>query len=482
MSDDSEIDEKLLARALRTLVDRLPFDVWIRDTDDKALFVNEATRRRWASVAGNTVASTDVNSDIAARWRSNNARALAGETVEDEAVYWIAGRPHTFIGVITSFADETGVRGTVGMNVDVTGERRAQAEAHGLGRLLRDVFTSAPVAMGIRAVRNDDLVHVEDNPCAAALMGSTPEALRGRSERELDVPSEQIARTLARFREARRARGPVTFELSYTDEDGAVRSFEGKAIAIEDPDEERYAFVAADEAELRRLQSGLIRADRLASLGTLSASIGHEIATSAGVALGELELSTKLLEQGSPAHEVLPKLRDAQRALIRAVGVIRDMRALAVGATLGTETCEVASAIDMLSDVLRREIPAHIAFQQICPKGLTVAMSHSRLVQTLLNLVRNAIEALGPTAGKVGVEVSALSDGRIRVDVVDDGPGIPPTVRSKLFQPLVSTKVDGTGLGLYVCSLLVTASGGAIDVLSSEGGGVRMRLDLPAAT
>ena len=313
-------------------------------------------------------------------------------------------------------------------------------------------------------------------------MGSTPDALRGKSERGLDVPAEQIARTLARFREGRQARGPVTLELSYTDEDGTVRSFEGKAIAIDDPDEERYAFVAADVAELRRLQTGLIRADRLASLGTLSASIGHEIGTAAAVALGELELSTKLLEQGSPSDVVLPKLRDAQRALIRAVGVIRDMRALAVGATLGSETCEVASAIDMLRDVLRREIPRDVALQHVCPRGLTVAMSHSRLVQTLLNLVRNAIEALGATAGTIRVEVSKLPAGRVRIDVVDDGPGIPHALRSKLFQPLVSTKEQGTGLGLYVCSLLATLCGGTIEALPGDGCGVRMRLDLPAAT
>lgn len=348
------MDEKLFARALRTLVDCLPFDVWIRGADDTGLFANAAAQRRWKPLVGRTVETTEVQPDVADRWHSNNARALEGEVVEDEAVYMIDGVPRTFVCVVTPFSDETGIRGTVGMNVDVTGERSARAEALRLGRL--------------------------------------------------------------------------------------------------------------------------------ASLGTLSASIGHEIGTSAAVALGELEMSTKLLEQGSLPDVVLPRLREAQRALIRAVGVLRDMRALAVGAALGSETCDVASAIATVRDVVDREIPKHVTFEHACPAGSSAAMSHSRLVQTLLNLIRNAIEALGAKEGTIRVEVTPLAGQRVRIDVVDDGPGIPLALRSKLFQPLVSTKEDGTGLGLYVCSLLASPANGTIEALSSDCGGTRMRVELPAAT
>lgn len=478
-----DIDEQLLALSLRTLVEALPFDVWVRDLGDNMIFANEALRRRWGpDLVGRTVGTSGVESTVAETWRATNARALAGETVRDEVVYDLEGGPQTFIGVVAPIRDPSGVRGTVGINVDVTGERRARADAQKIGQLLRDVFTTAPVAMGIRAVVGDDLVHVEDNPRAAALVGSTPDAVRGKSERELGIPAEQTRRTIARFREARRAGAPVSVEVTYADEDGSVRTLDGKAIAIEDPDDERYAFVAEDVTELRRLQTGIIRADRLASLGTLSASIGHEIGTSAAVSLGQLEIATKLLERGAPPAEVLEGLREAQLALIRAVGVLRDMRALAVGATLGSERSSVSAALDAVKGVLRRELEGKVSLHEASLDGADVALSDSRLVQVLLNLVRNALEASRPEGGRIWIEVTRPSPDRIRIDVADDGPGIPAALRERLFEPFVSSKSEGTGLGLYVCRLIATLSGGSVEAHAREGGGACMRLELPAAS
>jgi PAS domain S-box-containing protein len=475
-SDD--LDPRFLALSLRALVEELPYDVWIRDVNDNLVYANDALQRRWGQdVLGRTVRTSGVKANVAETWRATNARVLAGETVRDEVVYALGGESRTFVGVVAPIRDEAGIVGTVGINVDVTGEKRARAEAAQLGQLLRDVFTSAPVAIGIRAVRGEDLVHIEDNPRAAALLGSSPDALRGRSERELGVPPDQTERMIARLREARSAGGPASIDLTFADADGSVRVLEGKVIAIDDPDEERYAFVAEDVSELRRLQSGLIRAERLASLGTLSASIGHEIGTSAAVALGQLELSMKLVEQGSPSDAVLEGLRDARRALMRAVGVLRDMRALAVGATLGSEACDVGSAIDTVKDVLRRELARHATLHEARTGGARVAMSHSRLVQILLNLVRNAIEAFGEGRGSIRVEVSRPTEQRVRIEVVDDGPGLPPELRERLFEPFVSTKAEGTGLGL-----LATLAGGRLEALGRPGGGTCMRLEVPAAT
>lgn len=479
---DDEIDIRFLAFSLRALVEQLPYDVWIRDENDKVLFANAAAQRHWSSSVGGTVDESGLQSTVAKTWRVTNARALAGETVRDEVVYALDGVPRTFIGVVTPVRDDTEIRGTVGINVDVTGEKRALAEAQKLGQLLRDVFTSATVAIGLRAVHGDDLFHVEDNPRAAALLGSSPEALRGRSDRELGVPQERTRETIARFREARQARGPVSIELAYRDRDGALRTLEGKAIAIEDPDDERYSFVAEDVSELRQLRTGLIRADRLASLGTLSASIGHEIGTSAAVALGQLEMTIRRMEQGGARpEEMLEGLREAHGALLRAVGVLRDMRALALGATYGSEVADLDSAIDAVKDVLRRDLDRQVTLHETRLPGLEVAISHSRLVQILLNLVRNAIEAFGEGRGTLWIEVSRPLPDRVRVDIGDDGPGLPAGLRHRLFEPFSSTKTEGTGLGLYVCNLLATVAGGSVEALPRASGGTWMRLELPTA-
>jgi len=481
--DAAAMDTRLLGLSLRALVEQLPFDVWIRDADDHMVFANAALRRRWPGVMDRTVETSDVQSSVAETWRSNNARALAGEIVKDEVVYVLDGERHDVLGVIAPIHVESGdVWGTVGINLDVTGERRAQAEATKLGQLLRTVFTSATVAIGIRAIRGEDLVYIEDNPRAAALMGSTPDALRGVTDRELGVAPEQTRRSIERFRMARATGGPVSIELTYPSGTGGARTLVGRAVALDDPEEDRYVFVAEDVTELRLLQSNLVRADRLASLGTLSASIGHELASSTAVAMGQVELAIKLAERGVSAEVLVGGLREARSALSRTTEVLRDMRAMAVGAELGSEAAEVNRAVDDVKSLLSEVLDRHVTLHETRSGDPKVPMSHSRLVQLLLNVVRNAVEALAPGRGNLWLSVTSPSPDQVRIEVADDGPGVDPALVERLFEPFVSTKQTGTGLGLYVCRLLTSRVGGTIEAMPREGGGLRIVIDLPAAT
>lgn len=477
------MDSKFLGLSLRALVEQLPFDVWIRDSEDRMVFANAALRRRWPGVMDRTVEAADVKSVVAETWRTTNARALAGEIVKEEVVYELGGERHVFLGVVAPVHAEAGdICGTVGINVDVTGERRAQAEASKLGQLLHTVFTSANVAIGIRAVRGDELVYVEDNPRAAALMGMTPDTLRGVTDRELGVPPEQTRRSIERFRLARRSGGHVSLELSYPDGAGSSRTLAGHAVALDDPEEDRYVFVAEDVTELRLLQANLVRADRLASLGTLSASMGHELSTSTAVAIGQVELAMKLAESGVSAEVLVGGLREARAALGRTTEVLHDMRALAIGAELGSESAEVTVAIDEVKSLLHEMLERHVTLHERRDGGaLRVAMSHSRLVQILLNVVRNAIEALAPQRGNLWISVRSPSPSRVCIEVSDDGPGLDPALAGRLFEPFVSSKQTGTGLGLYVCRLLTARAGGTIEARKRAGGGVEVVIDLPAA-
>lgn len=477
------MDSKLLGLSLQALVEHLPFDVWIRDSDDRMVFANAALRRRWPGVMDRTVETAEVQSSVAETWRVNNARALAGEIVKDEVVYVLDGEPSSFLGVVAPVLGESGdVCGTVGINVDVTGERRAQAEASKLGQLLRTVFTSATVAIGIRAIRGEDLVYVEDNPRSAALMGSTPDALRGVTDRELGVAPEQTRRSVERFRMARATGAPVSIELTYPNAAGAPRTLVGKAVALEDPEEDHYVFVAEDVTELRLLQTNLVRADRLASLGSLSASIGHELASSTAVAMGQVELAMKLAERGVGPEVLVGGLREARSALSRTTEVLRDMRALAVGAELGSESSVVSSAVDHVKSLLGEMLERHVTLHEEQSGDGRVPMSQSRLVQVLLNIVRNSVEALAPRRGNLWLSVTSPSPDHVRIEIADDGPGVEPALAGRLFEPFVSTKQTGTGLGLYVCRLLTARSGGTIEAMPREGGGMLLRIDLPAAT
>jgi signal transduction histidine kinase len=111
-----------------------------------------------------------------------------------------------------------------------------------------------------------------------------------------------------------------------------------------------------------------------------------------------------------------------------------------------------------------------------------VTLSHQRIVQVLLNLLLNAADAA--PRGHVTIRAARAGEGKVRVEVEDDGPGIAPDVRDKLFEPFVTTKAvgQGTGLGLAVCRGLVEAAGGTIAFEPAGERGARFVIELPEET
>ena len=102
-----------------------------------------------------------------------------------------------------------------------------------------------------------------------------------------------------------------------------------------------------------------------------------------------------------------------------------------------------------------------------------------QIQQVLLNLIRNALEAMeDSTIRELSVETSA-KDGQVQVSVADTGGGIPPEIEAKLFQPFVTTKQEGMGIGLSVCRTIVEAHGGELRAEDAPGGGTVFRLTVP---
>ena len=124
----------------------------------------------------------------------------------------------------------------------------------------------------------------------------------------------------------------------------------------------------------------------------------------------------------------------------------------------------------------------HVTWHEERSREARVPMSHSRLVQILLNVVRNSIEAIAPQRGNVWLSVTSPSPDHVRIELADDGPGVEAALAGRLFEPFVSTKQTGTGLGLYVCRLLTARAGGTIEAMPREGGGMLLRIDMPSAS
>jgi signal transduction histidine kinase len=244
---------------------------------------------------------------------------------------------------------------------------------------------------------------------------------------------------------------------------------------------ERYA------KDLSRAQERLVRSERLASVGRLAAGLAHEIGNPLAALLGFEEL---MLQGGLDAAEQRDFLLRMQRETERIHKILRDLLDFARPAahSIAPAAPEPAGSVaDALADVAALVRPQK-AFRDVTlttdvatdlPR---VPLSHQRIVQLLLNLLLNAADAAPKPGGRVAVRAVRIGEGRVRVEVEDNGPGVAAEVQDKLFEPFVTTKGvgQGTGLGLAVCRGLVEAAGGSIGVETPGAGGARFVIELPA--
>lgn len=210
---------------------------------------------------------------------------------------------------------------------------------------------------------------------------------------------------------------------------------------------------------LREKERSLARADRLAALGLLSAGLAHEINTPLAVAKG-------LVERMDRAPDA--RLGDADRALLlRVIGRLERLSESLLDYARArpprTAPARPAALVDEAWTLLRLDREAHaVEVLNRVPVDLTIECDADRIMQVLVNLLRNAIDAL---EGRGRIEVdAALDDHRALITVADDGPGIDPAVLARLFEPFASSRLDarGTGLGLAVSEGIIREHGGSI--------------------
>jgi signal transduction histidine kinase len=248
-------------------------------------------------------------------------------------------------------------------------------------------------------------------------------------------------------------------------------------------------FAALRQAE--QLEAGLQQADRLISLGTLTASVGHEIRNP----LSYLQMTLTMMrgridrEAGQGMLDVAALQRDVKVALEgteRIVALVKDLQAFS-----GPSTEEPGEA-DLNSVV--RSILA-LASADIRPNRVELGLgtlppvsgSPVRLGQVVLNLLLNANraarESAGSAPGCIWIRTRQASDAWVELVVADNGPGIPPEMRERLFMPFASGHAvsGGTGLGLYVVHQIVGALGGEIGVADRPEGGAEFAVTIPIA-
>jgi signal transduction histidine kinase len=236
-----------------------------------------------------------------------------------------------------------------------------------------------------------------------------------------------------------------------------------------------------DSAELLsralEVERSLAHAEKLAAIGELAARVAHEIRNPVTAARSLAQLVAR--EPASPqndeaAHLILTELERVERQVADLLRFSRrdDLRFEPVD--LGRLACETLAAFR------QRFAGDGVELSLDAPDGVFASADRERLRQVLINLVENAVDALADRPGgrQLAVCVGARN-GRATLRVADNGPGVPPDVHARLFEPFFSSKENGTGLVLAIAKRTIDAHGGTIEA-EALGAGLAFQIELPA--
>ena len=245
----------------------------------------------------------------------------------------------------------------------------------------------------------------------------------------------------------------------------------------------KVAELTATNHRLAEAHEGLLRAERLASVGRLAAGIAHEVGNPLGAISAYAELARGRLAGRADLVEAEDFLVRIGVEAARIDAIVRDLLDFARPGALALGPVRVADALEAAARLAGvqercRGVELEVALPEALPPVLA---DERRLAQVFLNLLLNAGDAMGG-AGRLRV-AGRIEAGMVVVEVDDSGPGIDPAVRTRIFEPFFTTRETGrgTGLGLAVCHGILESFGGTIDAGEAPGGGARVTLHLRAA-
>ncbi len=236
-------------------------------------------------------------------------------------------------------------------------------------------------------------------------------------------------------------------------------------------------------AELQEAQSELMRQERLAAIGHLTATVSHELRNPLGAIRTAIYLVRGRTEgQGLGVESALERV---DRSVSRCDNIINELLDYTRATALKPENQLVD---DWLQTFLgEQDLPDTVSAKLLLgTDGLVAAFDPERLRRALTNLVNNACEALAETAengeptGALQIEIrSRVAGDHFEIVVADNGPGVAPETLSHVFEPLFSTKSGAVGLGLPTVKQIMEQHGGDVEVTSTQGNGTQVRLWMP---
>jgi two-component system, NtrC family, sensor kinase len=332
-------------------------------------------------------------------------------------------------------------------------------------------------------VTNRDGGIVNLNPSGYSLLGLAGETEPIENRNVLEFIAEPVS-WLSVMASVQRERSVSNVELDIRTSDGAVRRIllSGSMAEPSDNEEETIHFLIKDIEQRKLMEEQLAQADKLASIGELSSGVAHEINNPLGVILGYTQL---LLRGEKNTSERFADLKTIEKHVRSCKSIVEDLLSFSRKSETEKERLDIHRVIeDVLTFVQHHSDIEHIAIEKDYSPGVPpILMDEKKIKQVLINLVVNAIHAVGQK-GRIWVAtvLNAQSD-NLLVTVRDDGHGIEKKDINKIFDPFFTTKAtgEGTGLGLSVSYGIIKDHGGQIDVESKPGAGTTFTFTLPVS-
>ena len=237
--------------------------------------------------------------------------------------------------------------------------------------------------------------------------------------------------------------------------------------------------------EKERLIYGLMKANKTAATGALSASIAHELNQPLGASSLNIQFLKMKLEKGLLNPELGKEILDSlEHDNKRAATIVKSLRSIFTEGESNAQEVQLGDLIVKVLDIVKPELKSkNIQIQLRVDDGLVIKVNPAEIEQVILNLVNNAAQALA-NAGTLQrrIAIEAIKAGQlVRLTVSDNGNGVPVEFKSQLFELLSTTKQTGMGLGLWLCKHIVTRYSGSIHHEDAIGGGAKFVVEFPPA-
>ncbi len=236
---------------------------------------------------------------------------------------------------------------------------------------------------------------------------------------------------------------------------------------------------------LQELQSELLRASRLSAMGQMASALAHELNQPLTAVINYVQACRRMLGSGDGGRERLLETMDkAVSQANRAGQIIHHMRQFMQKGETEREVESINTLIEEASALalVGAKEKGVLVRMELSPDLPPVLVDRIQIQQVVLNLIRNSIEALaGSIRRELTIRTYAANGRMVEVDVADTGPGLDEAVAKQLFQPFITTKPKGMGLGLSISRSIIDAHGGRLWATPGAGAGVSFRFTLPVA-